>query len=176
MDQIIYNVDKGVSEYYDYNSPAVTLEEAKAHLIVTFDEDDVYISALILAATQAIADYCNISINNAMITVWGKADSVGRFKLPFGPVSYVISVASIEPNGESCFATLFGNKTIGTIQNAELTIAYYTGFSKPIQNNLKQAILAQIAYMYENRGDQDKQTGICALAQQLSQPFREIWI
>lgn len=172
-DQQIYDIQFGVSEYYDYNSPAVTLEEAKAQCIIDFDYDDAYLTGLILAATQAVATYCNLSINNQQITIWGKADSKGRFRLPYTPVTYVSSVVGSQR--VLCDFTL-PNRYLSLFPYEEFSAVYYTGFGKSIPADLKQGILAQIAYLYENRGDQDKISGVCSEAEVLIKKYVDVWI
>lgn len=177
-DQVIYDIQFGQSDYYDYNSPAVTLEEAKAQLIIDFDYDDALLSRLILAATQAVATYCNISINNQMITVFGKADSRGMFRLPYIPVRYVSSIVGRAPSDISFTSCQWaGMNNIAFVPPySEFTITYFTGYNNPIPADLKQGILAQVAYLYENRGDQDKISGVCNEAAALIKKYVDPWI
>lgn len=46
----------------------VTLEETKAHLNVTFDEDDVYLSYLITVARQCVEDFLNRKLISQTVT------------------------------------------------------------------------------------------------------------
>lgn len=175
-DQLIYDIQYGVSDYYDYNSPAVTLAEAKAQLIIDFDYDDALISRLIMAATSAVAKYCNISINNQMITVYGKADDKGRFRLPYGPIAYISSVVGDHGEVTPCTNTQLGSRIVQIGAYQEVSITYFTGYNNPIPADLKQGILTQVAYLYENRGDQDKISGVCNEAIALIQKYIDPWI
>lgn len=170
----IIDIKFGQSTYYDSNNPAVTLEEAKAHMIVDFPDDDALISSYITSATKFVENWCNISINQRLITLTAKVDPCGVLRLPYPPVSYV-AAANDNRNGNAWAYNQQGNLLIGTY-GAPVLVAYYAGYSEAIPADMKHALLCQIAYMYENRGDVDKLTGLCDLAINLLQPYMQSWI
>lgn len=157
-------------------SEPVSLGEAKTHLRVTFPDDDVEIWRLITAARQAVENYCNISIALKRITLI--ADCVDCWTLPYGPV---IAIESVENRtGRWAYGSM-GSDTYHTDGDqfeggpGRLRILYTTGMES-CPEDLKQAILNQVAFLYENRG-KTSDSGVCDQAQQLANPYRiSIWI
>lgn len=170
----ILAIDYGQSDYYDWNNPAVTLEEAKEHMIVDFPDDDDLISRYITAATKFVENYCNISINQRLITATIIVDACGVLRLPYPPISYVSAVNNTKDGSEWSYARQ-GNLLIGQYGGPVLA-AYYAGYPGPIPADLKHALLCQVAYMYDNRGEQDKLSGLCEFAINLLQPYVQSWI
>lgn len=197
-----------------------TLDEAKAQAIITFTDDDSFVTKLIIVARKVIENYCNISIVAQTVTL--VADLFNEWELPYGPVTGIISVqtrSGTEGSGPPNFETaasgwsqegeeflrfcpaaaggfLGGGPFRGYFQWGPYAdersyrpvnrykIVYTTGYSV-VPEDLKQAVLAQIAYMYEHRGDEQDQVnkfnltlkqGICEQAQRLAEPYiRQAW-
>lgn len=160
----------------------VSLVEAKAQLRVTFTDDDLEIYRLITKARQAIENYCNISIVTKRITLMAKFHDT--WDLPFGPVTGLESVQtriSQTGSGPVSYETATTNWEVdgdrfdpaGCIR---YKIVYTTGFSS-CPEDLKQAILAQISYLYENRGVDASEIGIVQQALDLAAPYKKmLWI
>lgn len=172
----------------------VGLAEAKTHLRVTFNDDDVEIYRMITRARKYIENYCNISIVTQRIQV--VADICGDWQLPYAPVITIESVETLqtyagsgpriyqpapEPwqvEGNSFTGWNFGyDITINTRQTdfRNRTRVTYTAGTDYCPEDLKAAILAQVAFMYEKRGDTSESK--CAEALELAAPYRVLsWI
>lgn len=173
-------------------SEPVSLAEAKAHLIITSDDDDVYIDALISACRSNIEDFCHISLVEKIITatihlnnfgsVWGRS----KTELPEGPLVEFISATSICNNeskvlieNTNFFLSGASFKSITFAENSgDIILVYKTGYSV-IPYNLKLAILNEIAFRYENRGSSTNRyafqnVGLCEAAEYLARPFKRM--
>lgn len=169
----------------------VTLAEAKTHLRVTFTDDDVEIYRMITRARKYIENYCNISIVLQRIQV--VANICGCWDLPYGPVVDIETVENRElynGSGPLVYVPATGDWFIdGDNFDSENTqhistrdrfypdnrtrITYTAGGYCP--DDLKAAILAQLAFMYEKRGDTGESK--CDEALELAAPFRVLrWI
>jgi hypothetical protein len=207
------NSDGSSGSVSNFSEP-ISLAEAKAHLIITSDDDDVYLEALISACRATMEQYCHISIVEKIITLttescqkpllkWGPPnryyDNAGKdyepqiiFELPEGPVTELISITSINSDGTTQTLILGTDyQVIGTsfktvkINNGYINnvLVYMTGYNPAkIPYNLKLAILAEIAYRYENRGDKtnryaQQNVGLSEAAEYLAFPFKRMeWL
>lgn len=199
------DVDK--QEAYVGSEP-VSLADAKAHLRIDFSDDDTILSAMITASRQAIEDYCHISLVAKTITLTLEANEVPKtmfaqpyqvrqgfnsFELPYGPVQSVASVTSIDSNGTSItslvlnadyFLTGIAFKTVKIINNFTNNILVYLVGYTSLPSPLKLAILNELAYRYENRGDGQNlrataftEQGVCVSARILADPYKRlVWI
>ena len=178
----------------------VSLDEAKAQLIVTGTDDDNFIDGLITICRKAVENYCNISIAAKTITL--VADLFNEWELPYGPVTGIQSVqtrTSTQGSGLPTYATLtsgwgldgtefltfipasgvdaIGNYPIATnfgVAPYRYKIQYTAGWPD-CPNDLRQAILTEIAYRYENRGDLAA-PGVCESTRILADPYvRQLW-
>lgn len=184
----------------------VTLAEVKAHLIITSDDDDVYLDALLSACRATIENFCHISLVEKIITVTLRLQNQNfspweirsRYytpsgkeyrqqpstELPEGPLVELISAASIF-NGQSTvlvenidyFLSGSSFKTITFVSGfGDIILVYKTGYPI-IPYNLKLAILNEITYRYESRGDKtnryaSQNVGLCESAEYLARPFK----
>lgn len=134
----------------------VTLDQVKAHLRITFMDDDEYIGDLIEYCTDGLEQFCHISMIIKTITL--DADLVEELELPEGPVASVTSVmyrngAVYEANtgyilsGDAGSFMRFAPGTSGRYK-----IVYVAG--PFVQPSLKLDLLRIIAYCYEHRGDE----------------------
>ena len=178
----------------------VSLDEAKAQLIVTGTDDDNFIDGLITICRKAVENYCNISIAAKTITL--VADLFNEWELPYGPVTGIQSVqtrTNTQGSGLPTYATLtsgwgldgtefltfipasgidaIGNYPIATnfgVAPYRYKIQYTAGWPD-CPNDLRQAILTEIAYRYENRGDLAA-PGVCESTRILADPYvRQLW-
>lgn len=76
--------ETGVTEY-------LTLTQLKAHLQITYTDDDTYLTDLITATRQALERFCNISLVQKSVTLL--ADLYCERELPFGPIVTLTSAS-----------------------------------------------------------------------------------
>lgn len=177
----------------------VTLTEAKAQLIITFADDDTLITRLITAARRAIENYTCTSIISKRITLL--ADIREEWELPYGPVVALESVmtrSGTQGSGPASYATAdttwqtdgaeflsfsspnynadftvnsrFGRYNQEPCIGTRYKIIYTTGYDVCPQD-LKQAILLEVAWLYENKGDVSTGVGSTE-AIHLANPYR----
>lgn len=190
-------------ESYTITEP-VTLAEAKSQCIVTHTEDDDYFTNILIPACRGVLEnYCHVSLVEKTITATlriennistrfssgycrpGDQDNV--IELPYGPIKEILNITQLSSNGAvstmtenedyTLTATLFKN----IIFNATGTflLVYKAGYQTVIPRDLKLAILNEIAFRYEHRGDEGKkyqadQPGVCAASQVLADKYRRI--
>lgn len=201
------DVDK--QEAYVGTEP-VSLDEAKAHCRVDFDDDDTLLTALITAARQAIEDYCHISLIAKTITLTLAAaerpssyfmqpyqvrEQFNEFEIPYGPIQSVDMVTSIDSDGITVINCALNSdyylmgkafQTIRISNNFSNNILVYTaGYGTaqgttpgPIPAGLKLAILNEVAYRYEARGEPQNirataftEEGVSQFARVLAKPY-----
>lgn len=166
----------------------VTLAQAKAQCRMDFTDDDVPIGMLITAARQAIEQFCSISLLKKTITL--TFDLQAKVEIPYGPIQSITSFVDGDGNVVDSSAYRIYGKRYQTIEpvsfsmpRAVLTyIAGYDGIKFLVEQNLILAMLTEIAFRYEHKGD-DADTrksvnpGICESSRVLAQPFiRASWV
>lgn len=192
---LLANFDATLGDYHFYVSTVasqtentsvepVTLEEAKEHLRVDFTEDDTLITRLITRARRAIENYCSISIVSKQVSV--VMDLITDTELPLGPVvGNVVSFTdkdgnAIDGSAFSVYGLDYKHLAITSRYWPRSVIVYNTGMAI-VDEDLKLAILNEIAFRYENRGETTQSRsginpGICYDAIELAQPYkREAW-
>lgn len=161
----------------DLGPEPVTLQEAKTQLRVTFADDDTEITALITKARKSIENYCNRSIVYQRILL--VADMCESWELPWGPVIGLEAVqnnSSQSGSGPVTYAdTTSGWKVDGSlfqpVEGRRYRLTYTAGDYCP--EDLKQAILTQITFLYENRGE----SSVSPSAKDLAAPyFIALWM
>lgn len=190
-------------ESYTITEP-VTLAEAKAQCIVTHTEDDDYFTNILIAACRAtVENYCHISLVEKTVTAslriennistrfpsgyCSPQDQDNVIELPYGPVKENPSVTQISVNGtissltENQEYSLTGSLYKNIVLNGAGTflLVYKTGYQNAIPRDLKLAILNEISFRYEKRGDETKRynadvPGVCAAAQVLADKYRRV--
>jgi hypothetical protein len=202
-------IDIDKAESYVGAEP-VSLAEAKAHCYVDGTDDDTYIGFLITACRQAIEDYCHISMADKTITVTvevlntvstrncdysstlnpsNSGQPYNEFELPLGPIKSFTKLTSISSNGVASDlvegddynlkGALFKTISLFGAHGTNILI-YETGYPNP-PSALKLAILNEIAFRLEKRGDENKrynadQPGVCAASRVLADKYRRmVW-
>lgn len=158
----------------------VTLTEVKTHLHITDSENDTELTAMITRCRKRIEDYANISIVSQTVELIANLSKCIR--LPYPPLVSIdsLSVMTAGVGGTSEALTVSDYSLIGT-QDALFqsnrcaihTVNYTTGMAT-VAENLKLAILEEILYRYENRGDEA--SGFSPGVLLLIEPFRQLWL
>ena len=155
----------------------VSLAEAKAHLRVTHNDDDTYISTLINSARSTVEQFCGIALVqqswSVFCDVWR---SQGIFNLPLSPVMSITDLliygeddvaATVDPSHYFLDAAskpprliLRTGRSVPTpgrrANGIELKLVAGFGTSaSSVPNQIKQALLIIIADWYAARGDVD---------------------
>jgi uncharacterized phiE125 gp8 family phage protein len=170
-------------------SEVVTLEEVKAHLKIDYDDENDLIAALIAQCRNRLETYCSISIGE-QTKIWvydGKRCE--EEEIPYGPVNEIVSVAYLEDTNPVTYeAQTAGEdyvidgeefKYFNPLAKGRWKVTYIAGYTDNVPQALKLALLHEIAYRYENRGDKGKQfaveeVGICVSAKILANPYRRV--
>lgn len=144
-------------------SEIMTLAEFKAHLQITYTDDDTYLTLLIKSVRQAVERFCNISMVAKTVTLLG--DFHCEFELPYGPVTALTS-ASLK-TGAGTYTTQIANtdyeldgiangfQIFRPFVSGRWEIVYTAGYSS--LSTIQDLILdcKRIGgYCYENKGDQ----------------------
>lgn len=153
----------------------VTLAEAKQWCKIELDitEENTLLTQLITAARKQLEGYLCISLVDKTVTAILR-NELGSIELPYGPVKDITIVKDANGN-----AVDTGNYEITGEEFKKLkspcdnfiTVVYETGYDL-MPDYFKTAILNQILYLYENRGDA---INISPMASMLLKPHRRIW-
>lgn len=146
----------------------ITLEEAKAHLRVVFDDENDYISRLIVAARQMAEGRLNRTLPVQTIAAsfdgWGSA-----LKLPRPPFIAVESIAYIDSEGAEQLLEAPGYYVNEFVEPAAIyayygvpwpslqqrqgavTVTYRAGYVGGVPEPIKAWMLLAIGALYQNR-------------------------
>ncbi|MFN5425567.1 MAG: hypothetical protein ACK5A2_09340 [Bacteroidota bacterium] len=169
MGNYSFTIDSQVTEV-SYAEP-VTLAEAKLKIRVSHAIEDAMIARMISSARKIIEDAAGISIITKVVKVWF-SNKGGAYQLPYGPITSDITLYDDYTGTILTDKRIIGGNypriTFPQIENmrAEYTVGY-----THVPAALKDAILDQLNYMYENRGAENEGTGICEQAWRACQQF-----
>lgn len=155
----IYDVqfdETGATEY-------LTLTQLKAHLQITYTDDDTYLTDLIASCRAALEQFCNISLVQKTITLF--ADLYCERELPYGPVVSLTSASLKDGN------SVYNAQTSGTGYELDGISGGFQVFRPLISGRYKLVYVAGYVaakvpkdlildhkricgYCYENKGDQ----------------------
>lgn len=168
MDNLILDIT-----FSDTGPEPVTLGDAKAWLKIDVPDDDILLSeTLIPAARQSCENFLNMSLINRKITAFLQI-GLEEMPLPYGPVKDVESVSDM--NGNPITGYVLNYETFKAIDPArEIKIVYNAGFNSALPKVFKLAILNQLAYDYEHRGDEAETKTIALPVKRLLRPFRRV--
>ena len=175
---VIYSVKLGDAT----GSEPCTLSECKSQLKIDFSTDDTLITALIPVARQQIEQYTGVSIVDREINVVCKLDGANIFELPYGPVT----LDSIELTLLAAYGgtneTITGHSVYGDHfvqiqpEAAAMYAITYDSAWETLPAPLKEAVIQQVAYLYEHRGDEDENLGLSPNARMLAKMYRRVVI
>lgn len=162
-------IDLKVTEGDDITEPIV-LADVKAHLRITFNDDDSYLGILIKSCRAALEKYTALSFVTKSIQMIAEQNI--PFELPYGPIKEISNVKD-KAGGAIIDYTTNGLdfKSISVLGYVD--ISYTAGYDK-LPADLKLALLEEIAWRYENRGDGNGKSGISDIAKSYAKPHRRV--
>lgn len=139
----------------------LTLTQLKAHLQITYTDDDVYLTDLIKACRQALEHFCNISLVSKTVTLI--ADLYREEEIPYGPIATFTSASLKTDTGSYTVQTAntdyeidgLGFKTFSPLVCGRWKLIYTAGY---LANDVPKDLILDLkricGYCYENKGDQ----------------------
>lgn len=133
----------------------VLKEEARLYLKISVPDDDRLLDELIVTARQQCEDYLCIGLKERTVTARLQND-INNIELPYGPVFEMTelqdSKGDVIDTGEYNLKGLHFKKL--DYCNCDITAIYKAGYSaEDLPRYFKTAILNQVAWLYEHRGD-----------------------
>lgn len=155
----------------------VSKDEAKAFAKVDFDDDDDLIEGMILSAREDISKETNLPLVESAIS-FNVESTLGseKIKIPYGKGQ--ISDLEILDEDEEALTEDDDYKIRGNML-FDLSKGFYTvSFSvvPTVPAAIKEAIKMLVAYRYNNRGDQEKQSGIPEDILYKISKYRDEWL
>jgi hypothetical protein len=153
----------------DLAAEPVSLTEIKSYLHIDFTNDDTLLSTMNIAARRRLESYCSRSFGAKTIT--SLMDLACYEELPYGPVN---TITSAKLDGvESTNYEIDGDR-FTPLSRGKWEVTYTTNGTVP--EDLKLAIMAEVAYRYENRGDDNVKT-LSSQAKDLAMPYKNLsWV
>lgn len=185
-----YNTIHDVSDITDESdviTEPVTLEEMKNFLRLEgfeddnesgeleFSSDDALIEELITSAREGLERWCGISIVHHRWQVL-LTNQIGNIELPFSNNATIVSLVNsddedIEASNYVIRGTTF--KYMASPYYDNMTVVYDAGWAaEDVPKRLKQAIMRDVAFHYENRNDEPGKLAEQAMA--LASSFKRV--
>lgn len=157
---------------------AVALNDAKQHLRVLADDDDLLIQRYIDAAAREIEAYCEIALTRQTISLTVLSDGSDIIPLPIGPLA---PDADVTINGVPMPGTATAGRwpvlTLPDTFTGPLRISYEAGFgddARHVPDDLQLAIMEQAAFAYDNRADPDAKPGLVPAAARIAARYKRV--
>ena len=175
LPNISYVIDYELTEDGYYSEEPVSLDLAKQYCrILTGDAEDDLINLFIASARLAIERITGLSLVSKVAQVMMLPVQQG-FEVPFGPVTSAITWVDENQTGSSIETIGFDFPKTSTPYSIVTTATYTCGYtSDNVPKELKNAILFQVNYLYENRGDNSDQGTVCKAAGNLARKYSRI--
>lgn len=143
--EILYNAVLEVTDVETGTEP-ILLPEAKNWCKLDDDTtDDALVTKIITAARRICEKHANLSFIAKTITA-RFVNGLGNLTLPYGPVTGTIAYTDFD----GLAITSYEIRTGGN--GGEITAVYTAGYAT-LPEEFRTAILCQIAWMYDNRGN-----------------------
>jgi uncharacterized phiE125 gp8 family phage protein len=141
----------------------LTLTQLKAHLQITYTDDDTYLTDLIVACRQAIEQFCCISLVAKTVTLF--ADLYCERELPYGPVTSLTSASLKTGTGVYTTQTVNddyeldgisgGFQTFNPYSGGRWKVVYVAGYvAAKVPKDLILDLKRICGYCYEHKGDE----------------------
>lgn len=182
-----YNAVLEAKEVESTPTEPVTLQEAKDWCKIEVSDDDTLIEELIVSARKQCEGFLCISLVDKTVSAVLN-NSLGNIELPYGPIKTITSITDSEGTvlvaNDTYKLRGFEFKKLESPCNEYLEAVYTTGYTT-IPDNFKTAVLQQIAFLYENRGDtpagsqrfnnQNVPTQLSPMVKETLNPYRRVW-
>lgn len=151
-----------------------TLAEAKQWCKIELDiaEENTLITELITVARKIVEGYLCISLVDKTVTAV-LINQLGSIELPYGPVKAISSVT----DSDNVALTVDTGYEITGVEFKRLKtdfdwikLVYTTGYTD-VPVNFKTAVLQQVLYLYENRGDAQ----LSPMIKNTLNAYRRVW-
>lgn len=141
----------------------VSLEEAKAHLRVDYDDDDALIGAIVSSAVARLDGFQGVLGRALLPQTWAQEYDgfSGDLVLPFGPILSVTSVAYDSETFSDYRLLVDGRGPFLRVNDGEswpssdgpVTVTFQAGYADAasVPSPIKSAILLHIGTLYEYR-------------------------
>lgn len=159
----------------------ISVKEAKDYARIDYSTDDPIVDNLIKAARKQIEEFTGVGLGVQKVEYTFNNDCYSNSNsLPRKPFKEIVSVTY-----QSCRLATVTDVTTNTDnwevsgddftgEKGKYVITYRSGFEE-IPPDLILAVKAQVAYQYENRGNQDA-TGLCKQAKELARSYKlNVW-
>jgi len=159
----------------------VTLIQVKSHLNLLFDttgsfvfnDDDTYLTQLVSQCRESLEQETGLSLASKIYKAILR-NECGDIEIPFGPVTTLTSIKDVD--GNTITPTVRGNQFKWIVcPSCYLEVNYTSGYTPSnIPKGLVRALLEEIAFRYNNRGDAQasaNNVGICQGAQEKAAPY-----
>lgn len=156
-----------------YASEPVTVALAKQWCrALTGTAEDSLFAILIPAARKAVEHFTGLSLVPKMAEVKMLLPEE-MFEIPYGPVTSTPVWVDFQGNPITVEIQGFDFPKVQYNWNSYITATYNCGYLV-CPDELKLAILYQVNFMYENRGDNNDNATLCAAAQKIAQRYSRI--
>jgi len=172
---ISYVIDYTLDEGGYYSEEPVSLSLAKQYCRVqTGSTEDELINLFIASARLAVERYTGLSLVGKSAEVMMFCPESG-FELPFGPITSTPTFVDQNATGSSIEILGFEFPKTAIPYPVVTTATYSCGYtSSNIPVELKNAILFQVNFLYENRGDNNDTGVLCKAAANLARKYSRI--
>lgn len=177
-------LDKQFSD--EETTEPVSLEEAKRHLNMVFDtvgsyefdDDDTYLTETIKQARVMVENFIGCSLIERTVTAILRNDC-GNIELPWGPIGDLETIVDEDDVAIETYKIKgLQFKWLESPITCYAKLTYAAGWAaEDVPYDLKRAILEQIAFRYQNRGDQQQEFAnaditMCKSAMEIAAPYK----
>lgn len=156
----------------------VSLDDAKQHLRVLHDDEDLLIQRYILAAAREIESYCEIALTRQTISLTVLAEGGDIIPLPIGPLA---PDAEVTTDGAPLVNGIAQGRwpvlMLPDWMTGPVAVTYEAGFgdtSALVPDDLQLAIMEQAAWHYDNRGEVETKPGLTPAAARIAARYRKV--
>jgi hypothetical protein len=143
----------------------ITLQEAKDYCRVDFNDDDNLFTRLIASSRLSLQQYTGRVFLAANCTAMYAQEGCGD------RVALYFSDNMVLPEDDAYTGLLIGDSYLETT-DSKVSLTYTAGYAAAsVPEWMKHAVLMDVAYKYENRGDVAVSSSICTEVKEYLKPF-----